>query len=136
MTDKPNPSELMRLTVNIVSAHVSNNAVAAENLPQTLTNVYRSLAGVVAEAATPDEPVPAVPIRNSVTQDYIVCLEDGRKLKMLKRHLQTSFGLTPEQYRERWNLPADYPMVAPSYAARRSDLAKRIGLGRHGRSGD
>lgn len=136
MTEKPNPSELLQLAVQIVSAHVSYNEVGAENLPKMLTNVYSSLANVAGEAAAPEQPVPAVPIRSSITPDYIVCLEDGRRLKMLKRHLQTAFGMTPEQYRERWSLPSDYPMVAPKYAERRSELAKRIGLGRHGRNSD
>jgi predicted transcriptional regulator len=133
MTDKPSHSEILALTVDIVSAHVSSNRVNGENLARLLADVYRGLANVCDVTATPDNPVPALPIRHSVTPDYIVCLEDGRKLKMLKRHLQTAYGMTPEQYRERWNLPADYPMVAPNYAARRSELAKRIGLGRHGR---
>jgi predicted transcriptional regulator len=134
MPENSSHAELMGLTVRIVSALVSNNRVDAENLPGLLESVFHSLAGLGGEMKAVDQPIPAVAIRNSVTPDYIVCLEDGRKLKMLKRHLQTAFGMTPAQYRERWGLPADYPMVAPKYAERRSELAKRIGLGRHGRN--
>jgi predicted transcriptional regulator len=119
-----------QLTARIVSAHVSNNSVAASDMPGLIEQVYGALKGL----GTPVEPViarpePAVPIRKSVTPDYIVCLEDGKKLKMLKRHLATAYNMTPEQYRERWGLPADYPMVAPRYAQQRSSLAKAIGLG-------
>ena len=123
----------LELAAQIVSAHVSNNTVEAAALPALIQEVYRalnSLKGGISEAVTPEKPVPAVPIKKSVYPDYIVCLEDGKKLKMLKRHLQSSYNMTPEQYRERWGLPRDYPMVAPSYAERRSDLAKEIGLGR------
>jgi len=123
----------LELAAQIVSAHVSNNTVEASALPALIQEVYRALSnlkGGVTEAVAPEKPVPAVPIKKSVYPDYIICLEDGKKLKMLKRHLQSSYGMTPEQYRERWGLPRDYPMVAPSYAERRSDLAKEIGLGR------
>ena len=123
----------LELAAQIVSAHVSNNTVEAAALPALIQEVYKALNGLkggVNEVATPEKPVPAVPIKKSVFADYIVCLEDGKKLKMLKRHLQSSYNMTPDQYRERWGLPRDYPMVAPSYAERRSDLAKEIGLGR------
>jgi predicted transcriptional regulator len=122
---------LITLTSDIVAAHVSNNSVSGDELSSLITNVYGALAGLgraapVVEAA----PEPAVSVRASVKPDYIVCLEDGKKLKMLKRHLMTHYNLTPEQYRQRWNLPADYPMVAPNYAEKRRELAKKIGLGR------
>jgi predicted transcriptional regulator len=133
MSTEPSHRDLLALTVKIVSAHVSNNQVLSENIPPMMANVYKSLSTIGVQAAPVDRPVPAVPVRNSITPDYIVCLEDGRRLKMLKRHLQTACGLTPEEYRERWGLAPDYPMVAPNYARRRSELAKRIGLGRHGR---
>ncbi len=122
---------LITLTSDIVAAHVSNNGVSVEDLPALITNVY----GALSKLGQPDavvEPTrePAVSVRASVKPDHIVCLEDGKKLKMLKRHLSTHYNLTPEQYRQRWNLPADYPMVAPNYAERRRELAKKIGLGR------
>ena len=123
-------TELLSLTADIVSSHVANNSVAVSDLPGLIANVYSALSGLGAPATpekTPQEP--AVSIRASVKPDYIVCLEDGKKLKMLKRHLMTSYGLTPDAYRAKWNLPADYPMVAPSYAERRRSLAIRIGLG-------
>ena len=125
--------EPLELAAQIVSAHVSNNTVDAAALPSLIQDVFKTLSalkGGVIEAAAPEKPVPAVAIKKSVYPDYIVCLEDGKKLKMLKRHLQSAYGMTPDQYRERWGLPRDYPMVAPSYAERRSDLAKEIGLGR------
>lgn len=134
MNSGPSHRDLVDLTVKIVSAHLSNNRVSSEDIASITVGVYKSLAAAGREAAPVDQPVPAVPIRSSVTPDFIVCLEDGRRLKMLKRHLQTAYGMTPEQYRERWKLPADYPMVAPNYARRRSELAKQIGLGRHGRA--
>lgn len=122
---------LITLTSDIVAAHVSNNSVEVEEVPALISKVYGALAGL-GEAATIEEklPEPAVSIRSSVKPDYIVCLEDGKKLKMLKRHLMTHYNMTPEDYRARWNLPADYPMVAPNYAEKRRDLAKKIGLGR------
>jgi predicted transcriptional regulator len=123
-------NELLSLTADIVASHVSNNGVPVSELPQLIQQVYATLAGLGKEASPVAEmPEPAVPIRKSVTPDYIVCLEDGKKLKMLKRHLKTAYNMTPEQYRERWGLPADYPMVAPSYAEQRRELAKKIGLG-------
>jgi predicted transcriptional regulator len=122
---------LITLTSDIVAAHVSNNSVSVADLPTLITNVYSALAALghtapVAEAP----PEPAVSIRSSVKPDHIVCLEDGKKLKMLKRHLMTHYNLTPDQYRARWGLAADYPMVAPNYAEKRRELAKKIGLGR------
>ena len=129
MPEEPPTTSLLGLTAQIVAAHVSNNAVAAEALSPLIQNVYRTLAGVGKEPAEAKRPHPAVPIKRSVFRDHIVCLEDGRKLKMLKRHLKTAYKLTPEQYRERWGLDTDYPMVAPDYAKHRSSLAKQIGLG-------
>ncbi len=122
---------LITLASDIVSAHVSNNNVAVEDLPTLITNVYSALAGLGTVAPVEEEkPEPAVSIRASVNPDYIACLEDGKKLKMLKRHLMTHYSMTPDDYRARWNLPADYPMVAPNYAEKRRELAKKIGLGR------
>jgi predicted transcriptional regulator len=130
MPDAAQADELLALTTDIVASHVSNNTVAIADLPQLIQQVYFALAGVgVSAAAATSRPQPAVPIKKSVTADYIICLEDGKKLKMLKRHLKTRYNMTPEEYRERWGLPADYPMVAPRYAQQRSELAKKIGLG-------
>src|SRR3954451_12908160 len=127
-------NELLSLTTEIVAAHVSNNTVAVTDLPQLIEQVYRTLANVGVEPAPAVErPQPAVPIKKSVMPDYIICLEDGKKLKMLKRHLKTAYDMTPEEYRERWALPPDYPMVAPNYAKQRSKLAKQIGLGTRAR---
>lgn len=122
---------LITLTSDIVAAHVSNNDVNVADLPSLITNVYTALAnlGEKVEVEVP-KPQPAVAIRNSVKPDYIVCLEDGKKLKMLKRYLRTNYNMTPEEYRARWGLAADYPMVAPNYAEKRRELAKKIGLGR------
>ena len=130
MKDNAN-SELLALTADIVAAHVSNNSVAVGDLPRMIADVYSTLASVEAPAEEEEEEelVPAVAVRSSVKPDYIVCLEDGKKLKMLKRHLKTAYNMTPEEYRQRWGLPSDYPMVAPNYAAQRSKLAKEIGLG-------
>lgn len=123
-------SELLTLTADIVASHVSNNGVPVSELPQLIQQVYATLAALGQETApVPEKPEPAVPIRKSVTPDYIICLEDGKKLKMLKRHLKTAYNMTPEQYRERWGLTPDYPMVAPRYAEQRRELAKKIGLG-------
>lgn len=122
---------LITLTSDIVAAHVSNNDVAVEDVPSLITNVYSALAGLgETPVVVETRPEPAVSIRASVKPDYIVCLEDGKKLKMLKRYLRTNYNMTPEEYRARWGLPADYPMVAPNYAETRRDLAKKIGLGR------
>ncbi|MBV9812079.1 MAG: MucR family transcriptional regulator [Acetobacteraceae bacterium] len=129
MSDLAEVSDVLGLTAQIVSAHVSNNSVTPDALPALIQDVYRTLAGVGREPAAPDRPQPAVPIKRSVFADHIVCLEDGKKLKMLKRHLKTAYNMTPEQYRDRWGLPPDYPMVAPNYARHRSSLAKKIGLG-------
>ncbi|MCB2084133.1 MAG: MucR family transcriptional regulator [Sphingomonadaceae bacterium] len=122
---------LITLTSDIVAAHLSNNNVDVDAVPTLITNVYQALAGLGQEAAAEEpRPEPAVAIRSSIKPDYIVCLEDGKKLKMLKRYLRTNYDMTPEEYRARWGLPADYPMVAPNYAERRRELAKKIGLGR------
>ncbi len=124
-----NTVDLLDLTSEIVSAYVSNNKVEVEKLPEIIGNVYASLSSIANEEGA-EMIEPAVPIKKSVTPDYIICLEDGKKFKMLRRHLQNVYGLTPEEYRERWGLPADYPMVAPNYAEKRSGLAKQIGLGK------
>lgn len=125
-------TNVLRMTATIVSAHVRNNQVAPEVLPALIQAVHRSLAtaGTAEPAIAPTPLTPAVAIRKSVFPDHIVCLEDGKKLKMLKRHLRVSYGMTPGQYREKWKLPADYPMVAPNYASSRSSLAKQRGLGK------
>ena len=129
-------NDLLALTTEIVAAHVSNNTVALGDLPQLINQVYNSLANMGAAPAMPAaRPQPAANVKKSVQPDYIVCLEDGKKLKMLKRHLKTAYNMTPEAYRERWGLPADYPMVAPNYARQRSRLAKEIGLGTRARRG-
>ena len=130
MADSSANPDLLGLTAEIVSAHVSNNSVSVADLPNLIQEVYRTLSAVGQPApAAPERPPPAVPIKKSITPEFLICLEDGKKLKMLKRHLKTSFNLTPDQYRERWGLGADYPMVAPNYTKHRSSLAKRIGLG-------
>jgi len=134
MTDQQQHTDVLGLTAQIVSAHVSNNSVTPDALPALIQDVYRTLSGVGKEPSAPDKPQPAVPIKKSVFPDHIVCLEDGKKLKMLKRHLKTAYNMTPEQYRERWGLAPDYPMVAPNYAKHRSSLAKKIGLGTKPRS--
>jgi predicted transcriptional regulator len=124
--------EILRMVVDIVAAYVSNNQLPSSQIPEVIDTVFRSLnsldAGMSESKAEPQKP--AVPVRRSVNPDYIVCLEDGKKLKMLKRHLRTTYNMTPEEYRAKWNLPPDYPMVAPNYARQRSDFAKKIGLGR------
>ena len=132
MDDK---SEIIEMTADIVAAYVGANTVPATDLPALIQSVHRALSGVasggeVAEAA-PREP--AVPIKKSITPEYLVCLEDGRKFKSLKRHLRTKYNMSPEEYRAKWSLPKDYPMVAPNYAKARSDLAKQMGLGQGGR---
>jgi predicted transcriptional regulator len=124
-------TELLRLATDIVAAYVSNNAVSANDLPEMIRAVHSTLSGLdQPDGGKETDLVPAVPIKKSVTADHIICLEDGKKLKMLKRYLRSQYGMTPEEYRARWNLPHDYPMVAPNYAAQRSKLAKQIGLGR------
>jgi predicted transcriptional regulator len=121
---------LITLTADIVSAHVSNNSVAVNDLPQLIQNVHNALNGLGSAPEEPQaKPEPAVSIRSSIKPDYIVCLEDGKKLKMLKRHLMTHYQMTPDEYRQKWGLNADYPMVAPNYAEQRRSLAKKIGLG-------
>jgi predicted transcriptional regulator len=123
---------LLRMTADIVSAYVSKNVLPAQQIPDVINTVYSSLTGLNGQPReVPAEPLkPSVPIRKSVTPEYIICLEDGKKLKMLKRHLRSTYNMSPDEYRARWGLPADYPMVAPNYAAQRSEFAKRIGLGR------
>ncbi|NDE89520.1 MAG: MucR family transcriptional regulator [Alphaproteobacteria bacterium] len=125
--------DLTRLVADVVASYVSNNKVDMNELPALVQQVYHSflrLDGITnTSIATEGRPEPAVPVKKSITPEYIVCLEDGKKLKMLKRHLKTAYNMSPQQYRERWNLPSDYPMVAPSYAKERSTLAKNIGLG-------
>lgn len=130
-----NQANNIELAADIVSAYVSNNSVPAGELPGLISEVYSALLRVGAgSAATPAEPPkPAIPVKRSVTNDYIICLEDGKKFKSLKRHLRTQYGLSPEDYREKWGLPADYPMVAPNYAKARSNLAKQMGLGQQRR---
>jgi predicted transcriptional regulator len=130
--------ELVELTAEIVAAYVGNNPVPQADLPRLISDVYKSLSGAVTGVveegkSTAEELKPAVPVRRSVSDDYIICLEDGKKFKSLKRHLRTHYNLSPEQYRERWGLPADYPMVAPNYAKARSSLAKKMGLGQRRR---
>ncbi len=124
--------DALRMTTDIVASFVSANKVSAEELLDLIRTVHRTVAGLSAAAAekTAERPKPAAPINRSVQDDYIICLEDGKKLKMLKRYLRSTYGMTPDEYRKRWGLGADYPMVAPSYAARRSEFAKRIGLGK------
>jgi predicted transcriptional regulator len=117
--------KLLELTADIVAAHVSNNHVPAGDLPETIQTVFQQLAGLEAAPEEPEEPpVPAVPIKKSITDEHLICLEDGKKLKMLKRHLSSSYDMTPEDYRAKWGLPYDYPMVAPNYAKKRAALAK------------
>ena len=121
---------LLTLTADIVAAHVSNNSVAVNDLPGLIQNVHGALIGISGASSAPEpKPEPKFSIRSSVKPDYIVCLEDGKRLKMLKRHLMTHYNLTPDQYRQKWGLSADYPMVAPNYAEQRRSLAKSIGLG-------
>ncbi len=131
MAEQMNQNELLSLTTEIVASHVSNNTVAVSDLPQIIKLVYSSLASQGSEESEqePEKPVPAVSIKKSVQPEYIVCLEDGKKLKMLKRHLKTRYDMSPDEYRKRWGLSDDYPMVAPNYAEQRSNLAKKIGLG-------
>ncbi len=130
MSDQISREELLMLTSDVVSSYVSNNSVSPDEIPKIIDQVFKALTNAGSDnAIAGDRPQPAVPINRSITPDFLICLEDGKKLKMLKRHLKTAYGMSPEEYRERWGLPADYPMVAPSYAERRSKLAKDIGLG-------
>lgn len=127
--------EILALTTEIVSAHIANNAVVQNEVPDLIHSVFAKLNELASgEDEALVELTPAVPIKKSITDDFIVCLEDGKKLKMLKRHLMTAYGMTPEDYRARWGLKPDYPMVAPNYAAKRQELAKKIGLGRKPRA--
>lgn len=136
MTDQPGNdlqvAEFLRMTAEIVSAYVGKNSLPTQQIPEVINTVYSSLTGLKGAPREPqtEPPRPAVPIKKSVTPEYIVCLEDGKKLKMLKRHLRSTYNMTPDEYRAKWALPADYPMVAPNYAAQRSEFAKKIGLGR------
>ena len=132
MEDKP---ELLEMTADIVSAYVGNNSVSAEALPALIANIHAALSGVSngPVEAEPEPKEPAVPIRKSIAPDFLICLEDGRKFKSLKRHLRTKYDMSPEEYRTKWGLPNDYPMVAPNYAKARSELAKSMGLGQGGR---
>ena len=130
--EKISHDEMLRMTAQIVSAYVSHNSVSGREIPDLIQSVFTTLNGQRGSGAiaAQEQPKPAVPIRKSVTAEYIVCLEDGKKLKMLKRHLRSTYNMTPEEYRAKWGLAADYPMVAPNYAAQRSAFAKKIGLGR------
>ncbi len=134
MSEQSNREDLLALTTEIVSSYLSNNTVPTSEIPNVIDQVFKTLANVNSDnAISADRPQPAVPIKKSVNPDYIICLEDGKKLKMLKRHLKTAYNMSPEDYRERWGLPLDYPMVAPNYAKQRSKLAKDIGLGTRSR---
>jgi predicted transcriptional regulator len=130
MSDTPTSTNALQLTARIIAAHVSNNAVESIALPALIISVFMTLNQVGEGAPAQEPPQPAVPVKKSVFPDYLICLEDGKKLKMLKRYLRNSYNMTPDEYRHRWKLPSDYPMVAPVYTARRSVLAKSIGLGR------
>ena len=132
MEEKP---ELLEMTAGIVSAYVSNNTVSADAVPGLIAQIHAALSGVSVAPVEPEpEPQePAVPVRKSITPDFLICLEDGRKFKSLKRHLRTKYNMSPEEYRAKWGLPKDYPMVAPNYAKARSELAKQMGLGQGGR---
>ena len=135
MTDATGPVNFIELAADIVSAYVSNNSVPAADLPTLIGDVHSALVRVVGPGApvVVEATKPAIAVKKSVTNDYIICLEDGKKFKSLKRHLRTQYNMTPEQYREKWALPPDYPMVAPNYAAARSNLAKKMGLGQQRR---
>jgi MucR family transcriptional regulator, transcriptional regulator of exopolysaccharide biosynthesis len=135
MTENSGENSYIALTANIVSAYVSNNSVPTSEIPNLISQVYSALKRVSGgQVAAPAEPLkPAVPVKRSITPDYLVCLEDGKKFKSLKRHLRTQYNMTPDQYREKWGLPPDYSMVAPNYAAARSELAKQMGLGQQRR---
>ena len=135
MDDATDTVDYIALTAEIVSAYVSNNTVASADIPALINQIHGALLQVSSGETQPSsEPLkPAVPVKRSINPDFIVCLEDGKKFKSLKRHLRTQYGLTPEQYREKWSLPGDYPMVAPNYAAARSQLAKQMGLGQQRR---
>ena len=125
--------DMLELTTEIVSAFVSNNSISADRLPNLIKTVFATIGNLAPQEVVEERPKPAVPISKSITDDYIICLEDGKKLKMLKRYLRSHFDMSPDDYRKRWGLPNDYPMVAPNYTRRRSEFAKKIGLGRSGR---
>lgn len=131
-SDKNSRDDLLRMAVTVVSAYVSKNSLAAAQIPDLIHTVFNSLSNADGQTTEvkAEAPRPAISVKRSVTPDYIVCLEDGKKLKMLKRHLRTTYNMTPDDYRAKWGLPPDYPMVAPNYAAQRSEFAKKIGLGR------
>ncbi|HLN22715.1 MAG TPA: MucR family transcriptional regulator [Patescibacteria group bacterium] len=131
-SEKISRDDILRMAVDVVAAYVSKNPLPAGQIPEVINTVYSSLSQIDNHApeVKPEAPRPAVPVKKSVTPDYIICLEDGKKLKMLKRHLRTTYNMTPDDYRAKWALPPDYPMVAPNYAAQRSEFAKKIGLGR------
>lgn len=131
-TDKNTRDDILKMAVEVVAAYVSKNTVAATQIPELIHTVFNSLTQVDGQApeVKPEAPRPAVSVKRSVTPEFIICLEDGKKLKMLKRHLRTTYNMTPDDYRAKWGLPPDYPMVAPNYAAQRSEFAKKIGLGR------
>ena len=136
MDDNSANQELLGLTAEIVSAHVSNNPVSISDLPNLIQEVYRTLSGMGRPQVAPvEKQQPAVPIKKSITPEFLICLEDGKKFKSLKRHLRTAYNMSPEQYREKWGLPSDYPMVAPNYAEARSRLAKQMGLGQKRKRG-
>ena len=129
-TDKNAPGvDTLELTTEIVAAYVSNNPVQSSDLANLIRNVHDALTNISAEEVQAPEAKPAIPVKKSVTDDYLICLEDGKKFKSLKRHLRAKYDMTPDEYREKWGLPFDYPMVAPSYARKRSQLAKKMGLG-------
>ncbi|MCP5369014.1 MAG: MucR family transcriptional regulator [Hyphomicrobiales bacterium] len=132
ITENVSREDLLRMAVDIVAAYVSQNNVTSAQIPDVISTVFGALETLSSDdtATRKESAKPAVPVRRSVTDDYIVCLEDGKKLKMLKRHLRTNYGMSPEEYRLKWNLPPDYPMVSPNYAKQRSEFAKKIGLGR------
>ncbi|MDP7182651.1 MAG: MucR family transcriptional regulator [Alphaproteobacteria bacterium] len=133
MPERRDSREILALTTQIVTAHVSHNTVSADELPKLLQQIFETLLGIDRNGQTAIAPKGAVSVSKSITPDYIICLEDGKKLKMLKRHLKTAFNMTPDEYRTRWGLPSDYPMVAPNYAKQRRKLAKAIGLGTRAR---
>ena len=128
-TFSPPSDDILELTAMVVAAYLRNNEVQLAQVPDIIRTIHQAISAVEPETSEPATPEPPVPIKKSVMPDYIVCLEDGKRLKMLKRHLRTTYGLSPDAYRRKWNLPADYPMVAPNYAAQRSKFAKQIGLG-------
>jgi predicted transcriptional regulator len=136
MAEDAKQGSLLPMVTEIVAAHLSNNSVAVGDIPRLINEVYGALTGLTGArtaSSTVGRQEPAIPVKKSISPDFIICLEDGKKLKMLKRHLRTAYGMTPDQYREKWSLPSDYPMVAPNYAKKRSSLARQIGLGTGGR---